>query len=159
VSHLHSVTLTAYNTNVTLSSVIANKPSDVCARRCSIRLPLVNDCDLLAVFSDFYLSLFYLTFSMRASPRTIGLIFSMEKLEWPGYNLVKVAWWSTQSLGHNTSTWQTHRSTDRQTDRQTDSHVAIANAAPTHCVGRQEWTSALSKHCSIHRMFSYSWIH
>jgi len=23
------------------------------------------------------------------------------------------------------------------TDRHTDSHVAIANAAPTHCVGRQ----------------------
>jgi len=32
-----------------------------------------------------------------------------EKLEWLGYNLVKVAWWSTQSFGHNTSTWQTHR--------------------------------------------------
>jgi len=26
-----------------------------------------------------------------------------------GYNLVKVVWWSTQSFGHNTSTWQTDR--------------------------------------------------
>jgi len=32
-----------------------------------------------------------------------------------------VTWWSTQSFGHNTSTWQT--------DRQTDSHVAVAIAA------------------------------
>jgi len=48
------------------------------------------------------------------------------KLEWLGYNLVKVAWWSTQSFGHNTSTWQT------------DSHVATANAVLTHCVVRQK---------------------
>jgi len=41
------------------------------------------------------------------------------KLEWLGYNLVKVAWWSTQSFGHNTSTWQT--------DRHTDRHIVIAN--------------------------------
>jgi len=31
------------------------------------------------------------------------------KLEWLGYNLVKVAWWSTQSCGYSTSTWQSHR--------------------------------------------------
>jgi len=31
------------------------------------------------------------------------------KTKWLGYNLVKVAWWSTQSFGHNTSTWRTHR--------------------------------------------------
>jgi len=36
----------------------------------------------------------------------------------------------TQSFKHITSTWQTHR--------QPHSHVAIANAAPTHCVGRQK---------------------
>jgi len=30
-------------------------------------------------------------------------------VEWLGYNLVKFAWWSTQSFGHSTSTWQTHR--------------------------------------------------
>jgi len=45
----------------------------------------------------------------RGSPRAIGFIFRTEKLEWLGYNLVKVAWWSTQSFEHNTSTWQTHR--------------------------------------------------
>jgi len=31
------------------------------------------------------------------------------KLKRLGYNPVKVAWWSTQSSGHDTSTWQTHR--------------------------------------------------
>jgi len=40
------------------------------------------------------------------SPRAIGFIFGVGKLEWLGYNLVKVAWWSTQSFGHSTSTWQ-----------------------------------------------------
>jgi len=43
------------------------------------------------------------------SARAIGFIFGKEKLEWLGNNLVKVAWWLTQSFGHNTSTWQTHR--------------------------------------------------
>jgi len=56
--------------------------------------------------------------------------FARGKLEWLEYNLVKVAWWSTRLFGHSTSTWQT--------DRQTDSHVAIANAAPMHCVGSQK---------------------
>jgi len=42
-------------------------------------------------------------------PRAIGFLIVMEKLEWLGYNLMKVAWWLTQSFGHSTSTWQTHR--------------------------------------------------
>jgi len=41
--------------------------------------------------------------------RAIRFIFGMEKVKWLCYNLVKIAWWSTQSFGHNTSTWQTHR--------------------------------------------------
>jgi len=41
--------------------------------------------------------------------RWVGFIFGVGKLEWLGYNLVKIAWWATQSFGHNTSTWQTHR--------------------------------------------------
>jgi len=45
----------------------------------------------------------------RRHLRAIEFIFGTGKLEWPCYNLVKVAWWSTQSFGHNTSTWQTHR--------------------------------------------------
>jgi len=43
----------------------------------------------------------------------------MGKLEWLGYNLVTVAWWPTQSFGHNISTWQTDR------------HIVIATAAIT----------------------------
>jgi len=39
-------------------------------------------------------------------------LFGMGKLEWLGYNLVKVEWRSTQSFRHNTSMWQTHRQTD-----------------------------------------------
>jgi len=74
--------------------------------------PLVNDCDI--VWSpDFRI------FAYNPSPIwcpewvgypwAVGFIFGVGKLEWLGYNLVKVAWWSTQSFGHNTSTWQTHR--------------------------------------------------
>jgi len=46
------------------------------------------------------------------------------KTRMAGYNLVKVAWWSTQSFGHNTSTWQTGSAIAWQTH----SHVAITNA-------------------------------
>jgi len=42
----------------------------------------------------------------------------MGKLEWLGYNLVKVIW--------------------AQYINVTDSHVAIANAAPTHCARWQK---------------------
>jgi len=63
----------------------------------------------------------HLTPSMRRSSGAIGFIFGTEKLEWLGYNQVKVAWRSTQLFGHNTSMWQTHT----QRDKQTDSHVTI----------------------------------
>jgi len=55
------------------------------------------------------------------------LVWELGKLEWLGYNLVKFAWWSTQSFGHNT-----------HTDTQTNRLVVIANAAPTQCAGRQK---------------------
>jgi len=87
---------------------------------------LVNDCDLLDGFSYFYLLLSNLTPSMRGSLRTIGFILGTGKVKWLGNNLVEVAWWSTKLFEHNTSTWQTH----------TDSHVATANAAPTHWLRR-----------------------
>jgi len=49
------------------------------------------------------------------SPQAIGFVFGMGKLEWLLASLqsVKVAWWSTQSFEHNTSTWQTNRHTRR----------------------------------------------
>jgi len=37
------------------------------------------------------------------SPWAIGFIFGVDTLEWLSYNLVKVAWWLTQSFGYNTS--------------------------------------------------------
>jgi len=43
----------------------------------------------------------------EGSPQAIRFIFGTWKLEWLGYNLAMDAWWSTQSSGHNTSTWQT----------------------------------------------------
>jgi len=67
-----------------------------------------------------------LTPSMGGFPGAIGFIFGMGKLEWLGYYLVKFAWWSISRLG-----------TVHQRDRHTESHVATANAAPTHCVGRK----------------------
>jgi len=54
-----------------------------------------------------------------------------------GYNLVKVAWWSTQSFGHSTSAW-----------RHTDSHTA-------HCVGRQKglWKRSFIPLCLTQGVF------
>jgi len=93
--------------------------------------PLVNDCDLMAGFCDsqsftrgqlltaywssffhFYLPSPIWRLQWGGSLGAIGFIFGLGKLEWLGYNLVKVAWWSSQSLRHNTSTWQTDRLTD-----------------------------------------------
>jgi len=56
------------------------------------------------------------------SPRVIGWIFGTKKPEWLGYNLVKVARWSTQSFGHNTSTWRTHRQPRRHSKRRSKAH-------------------------------------
>jgi len=50
----------------------------------------VNDCDLSAGFSDFYLPFYHLTLSVRGFPRAIGFIFATGQLELLGYNLVKV---------------------------------------------------------------------
>jgi len=46
---------------------------------------------ILTVFSYFYLPFSHLTPLMRGSSRAIGFIFGKEKLEWLGYNPVKVA--------------------------------------------------------------------
>jgi len=65
------------------------------------------------------------------SHRAIGFIFDMEKLDWLGYNLVKIAWWSTQSFGHNTSTWQTHRQPSRHSKCRVLWKGAYFSPAPT----------------------------
>jgi len=77
--------------------------------------PLVNDCDSLAGFSDFYLPS-RIWGSRWVFLELSGTYLVWGKLEWLGYNLAEVAWWSTQSFGHNT-----------KRDKHTDSHVAIAN--------------------------------
>jgi len=63
---------------------------------------------------------------MRGISRAIEFIFGMGKLEWLGYNLVTSGRMMIDSI-----VWA-------QRDRHTDSHVAIANAAPAHCVGRRK---------------------
>jgi len=72
-------------------NLAADKPPDACASRCCAvkSCPLVNDCDFLDGFCDFSLS--YLTLSTMGFPRAVWFIFGMEKLEWLGYNLMKVA--------------------------------------------------------------------
>jgi len=98
----------------------------LCMPCCAVKsCPLVNDCDLLTWFFDFYLPLSHLTPSVKGSPRAMGFIFGIGKLEWA------------------TIRWRSHDDrlsrldTIHQRGRHTDSHVAIANAAPTHCIGRQ----------------------
>jgi len=52
------------------------------------------------------------SYSQHCAPTHFCLTpLGTSKLEQLGYNLVKVARWSTQSFGHNTSTWQTDRKT------------------------------------------------
>jgi len=77
-----------------------------------------------------------LTPSVRGSPRAIGFIVGVWKLEWLSYNLMKVAWWSTKSFGHNTSTWQTATQPRRHSKCRPN---ALRLAAKT---GETRWPSA-----------------
>jgi len=81
------------------------------------------------VFFDFYLPLSHLPLLMREIPSSYRVHIWCEKTRMAGLQSGEGRIWLTQSFGHNTSTWQTHR--------ETDSHVTIANAMPMHCVGRQ----------------------
>jgi len=59
---------------------------------CAVKsCPLVNDCNLLAGFFDFYLPLSNLTPSMRGFSQAIEFMSGIRKLEWLIYNPVKVA--------------------------------------------------------------------
>jgi len=49
----------------------------------------------------------------------------MPQPEWLGYNLVKVAWWSTLVISAHYIAVTKHR------------HVTTENAVPTHCIGWQ----------------------
>jgi len=60
---------------------------------CAVKnCPLVNDCNLLARISDYYLPLSHMM--PLIPPQSIAFIFGMGKLETLVYNLVKVARWS-----------------------------------------------------------------
>jgi len=122
---------------ITRSSAIADKP----LRRPTlvhVDVPcfavkscfMVNDCDLLASFFRLLPNPLPFVPSMREIPPANGFTFGMGKLEWRGYNLVKV---HDERLSCFGTIHQRDRHT--QTDRQ-DSHVAIANTAPTRYVGR-----------------------
>jgi len=78
------------------------------AYKAARHFPLVNDCDSLAGFSDFYLPLSHLTPSTRGSLRAIGFVFGTGKLEWQ------------RSHDDRLSRLGTIHQRDRHTDRQTD---------------------------------------
>jgi len=64
--------------------LLTNRPTFVHANVpcCAVKsCPTVNDCDLLAGFSDFYLPFSHLSPSVRGFPRAIGFTFGMGKLE------------------------------------------------------------------------------
>jgi len=75
---------------------------------------------------------YHLTPSMKGIPSSYRVHIWYGKREW----LVKIAWWSTQSFGHNKSTRQTH------------SHVTV----PTHCIGWQN-TRAFARIFSEHAVY------
>jgi len=110
----------------------------LCTPMCAIKSwPLVNNCDSLT----FTYSSPIWSCRWGGSPRAIGFIFGVGKLEWPGYNLVKVAWWLTESFGHNTSTWQTHRQPRRHSKCRAN---ALRRAAKTE--RRNETCAKTSKY-------------
>jgi len=140
-AHMH-YTVNVINSRLinTTSSAIADKPPDAC----------VLSWAALWWMTVIYWPGFPTTYpspiscpQWGGSPKAIGFIYGMEKLEWLGYNMVKVAWWST------------HLGTIRQRDRHTDSHVAIANVTLNTASGSKnakqwKWSITSLKHCSKH---------
>jgi len=126
-----SVLLATKDIETKRSWAVAHKPLDICACRCcAVKFcPLVNDQFIgwilwlanihqrtaldstLAWFSDFYLPVSHLTSSLKGIPSSYQVHLS--------YNLVKVAWWSTQVIWEQyinvtdakQQTCQTHRQT------------------------------------------------
>jgi len=91
--------------------------------------PLVNDCDLLAVFSDLYLPLSHVTPSMTKILSSYRDHIRCGKTRMAG-------------LQSGEGCKMIHSVVRAQyinvTDTQTDSHVAIENAALAHCICRHK---------------------
>jgi len=103
---------------------------------CAVKsCPLVNDCDLLAWFSDFYLTISHLTPSMREIPSSYQVHICIGKLECH-------FWWRLyidSSSGHNTSMWQTQRQTYRQPHRHSKCRSNTLHLAANHNHHLQTW--------------------
>jgi len=73
--------------------------------------------------------------------RPIAIPFGTEKLEWRGYQTVKIFWWYVYSFWHDPRTWQTHGQTDRQSD------TAWRHRPRLHSIARQNqyWQELISR--------------
>jgi len=93
---------------------------------CAVKsCPLMNDRDLLAGFSDFYLPLSHVTPSIPSS-YWIHICYGKTRMaglqSGKGRTMIDSVIWAQYI----------------NVTRHRDSHVAIANAAPTHCVRQQQ---------------------
>jgi len=99
---------------------------------CAVRsCPVVNDNDSLAGFSDVYPPLPFDAFNE-------GDLLELSGLFWCGKTRMAGLQSGKGLMMIDSVVWAQYINvTDRQTDRQTDRYVTIADAVPTHCVGRQ----------------------
>jgi len=95
------------------------------------RCPLVNDCNLLAWFSNFCLPLSHLLPSVRGIPSCYRVDIWYEKTRIAGLQS------GEGRMMIDSVIWAPYISVT-VTDWQTDSHVTIPNAVPMHCIGRQK---------------------
>jgi len=105
---------------------IADKPPDVCTR-----------CQDLP--SGEWLRFTGVLFQLLPNPLSFDAINSLE-LSASWYSKTRMAALQSDE-GRTMIDSVVWAATIHQRDRHTDSHVAVANAAPTHFVGRQKWTS------------------
>jgi len=114
----------------------------LCCQSC----PLVNDCDLLAGFFDFYPPS---PIWRRGFPRAIGFIF--------GTGNTRMACLQSGErrmmlFGHNTSTWQTHRQPRRHSKwRACALRRAAQTRPPTSILYIQHDTHMTVTYCPVKR--------
>jgi len=121
-------------------AAIADKPPDACVCRCSMlccqKLPSDKWHNWLQFIGRiFRLLLTPLPFdaSVTGIPSSCWVHIWYGKTRMPGLQSGK------GRMMIDSVVWAQYINvTDTETDRQIDSHVAIANAAPTHCVGQQK---------------------
>jgi len=134
--HYCSRRMTSLSICQTSISAIAHKPPDACAHRAV--LSRAAFCKCVRFIGLIFRLLGYLHYT-HLIPPTRGVPSCYRVHIW--YEETRMAGLQSgegRMMIDSVVLTQYINVTDKHTDKHTDSHVALANAAPSHCVGRQK---------------------